>query len=45
MVILFEAILNTYYAYRLNKLNNIIINGHINFFNKDNLIKRIKNNI
>ena len=27
-----SAILNTYYAYRLNKLNNIKIHGHIKFF-------------
>lgn len=38
-----SAILNTYYAYRLNKLNNVLIYGHIKFFfNKINLLKRIE---
>ena len=38
-----SAILNTYYAYRLNKLNNVVIYGHIKFFfNKINLLKRIE---
>ncbi len=38
-----SAILNTYYAYRLNKLNNVLIYGHIKFFfNKMNLLKRIE---